>query len=86
MTPGRSTRWPAGPGSKPLPQFLAICWEGPAGDGTTVRRRATLCRRHRQEIALGYPSARGTGLLGESCDLCDGREPRVLREESCDDP
>ena len=52
------------------PQFLRIRWED-----HQENFEATLCLRHRQEIALKYQTARGCGQLGESCDICDGREP-----------
>ncbi len=32
---------------------------------------AVLCLRHRQEIALTNPSARGSGEFGDACDLCE---------------
>jgi hypothetical protein len=63
----------------PLPQFLTIRWEGAEEDGTAVTLQATLCRSHRQVIALQSTSARGLRRqFGESCDLCQGREPRSL--------
>jgi hypothetical protein len=62
-----------------MPQFLTICWEGEAEDGTAVTLQATLCRSHRQVIALQSTSARGLRRqFGESCDLCQGRAPRSL--------
>ena len=62
-----------------MPQFLTICWEGAEEDGTAVTLQATLCRSHRQVIALQSTSARGLRRqFGESCDLCQGREPRPL--------
>jgi hypothetical protein len=67
---------------KPQSHFLTICWEGVAEDGTTITLQATLCKTHRQVIALQSSSARGVRRqFGESCDLCDGREPRTLAAE-----
>jgi len=64
-----------------MPQFLTIRWEGADEDGTAVTLQATLCRSHRQVIALQSTSARGVRRqFGESCDLCNGREPRTLGE------
>jgi hypothetical protein len=66
---------------KPQPQFLTICWDATAEDGTPVTFRATLCKAHRQVIALKSASARGLRRqFGESCDLCDGRLPKALGE------
>src|SRR3982074_1058477 len=63
----------------PQPQFLTIRWEGTAEDGTEVTLQATLCRTHRQVIALRSTSARGVRRqLGESCDKCHGREPTAV--------
>ena len=60
-------------------QFLTIRWEGTAADGTAVTLQATLCKAHRQVIALKSTSARGVRRqLGESCDMCDGRAPTSL--------
>jgi len=61
------------------PQFLRVRWgicneEG----GEDIALEAFLCFRHRQEIALQYQSARGSGELGESCDLCESRQPRRI--------
>jgi hypothetical protein len=61
------------------PQFLTICWDATAEDGTAITLKATLCKAHRQVIALESTSARGLRRrLGESCDLCDGRTPQPL--------
>jgi hypothetical protein len=61
------------------PHFLTICWDAAAEDGTVVTLTATLCRSHRQVIALQSASARGLRRqFGESCDLCHGRRPRPL--------
>ena len=61
------------------PQFLTVCWDATAEDGTAVTLQATLCKAHRQVIALKSASARGIRRqFGESCDLCDGRKPRPL--------
>jgi hypothetical protein len=61
------------------PVFLLIAWTaaGPNGAGE-VEVEAFLCRRHRQEVADGCSRARGCGRRGESCDLCEGREPRTV--------
>ena len=67
---------------KPQSHFLTICWDGTAEDGTPVRLQATLCKAHRQVIALQSAGSRGLRRqFGESCDLCDGREPRTLTAE-----
>ena len=68
---------------KPQPQFVAITWEDAGKEGAPVTVRAVLCLRHRKEIALEHPSARGSGRLGETCDLCEGRRPRSVRREGC---
>ena len=76
------TRWPASASMKPQPHFLAICWDATAEDGTPVTLQAKLCKAHRQVIALKSSSARGVRRqFGESCDFCDGREPRALRSD-----
>ena len=62
---------------KPQPQFLTIPWEGTGREGTPVTMRAVLCLRHRKEIGLEYPSARGCSQLGKACDFCNGRKPRT---------
>ncbi|HKN50671.1 MAG TPA: hypothetical protein VJ010_10640 [Actinomycetota bacterium] len=61
---------------KPPPQFLRIRWEETTEQGAKVTLEAMACLRHRQEIALAYPSARGAGGRGDTCDLCEGRIPR----------
>jgi hypothetical protein len=54
--------------------FLTICWEQVRDEkGGVVPVRATLCRQHRREIASVYPTARGSGQVGDSCDACEGR-------------
>jgi len=60
------------------PQFLRISWEvtDPENGTVTSTVEADLCLRHRQEIARQHASARGTGRLCDSCDLCEGRQPR----------
>jgi hypothetical protein len=58
------------------PIFLLIAWPAPEQHEATVELEAFLCRHHRNEIAGRFPSARGRRGLGESCDLCQGREPR----------
>ena len=77
---GRLSRWPAGSNSmKPQPHFLTICWDATAEDGTPITLQATLCKAHRQVIALKSASARGVRRqFGESCDLCNGRAPKTL--------
>jgi hypothetical protein len=65
---------------KPQPQFLRIRWENAPEQGA-VTLEAMACLRHRQEIALAYPSARGAGELGDACDLCEGQRPRALGPE-----
>jgi hypothetical protein len=66
---------------KVQPHFLTIRWDATAEDGTPVTLQATLCRAHRQVIALQSASARGVRRqFGESCDLCDGRAPRAVGE------
>lgn len=63
------------------PTYLRIRWESDAAceEQAAVTLEAVLCLRHRQEIALRYPSARGCGKVGESCELCDGRVPHGSR-------
>jgi hypothetical protein len=66
---------------KVQPHFLTIRWDATAEDGTPVTLQATLCKAHRQVIALQSASARGVRRqFGESCDLCDGRAPTVVGE------
>ena len=52
------------------PQFLQISWEVTDPEGKPLGIEAMLCLRHRQEMAAQFPSVRGTGQRGESCDLC----------------
>ncbi|TMK52079.1 MAG: hypothetical protein E6G66_04545 [Actinobacteria bacterium] len=60
------------------PGFLGICWEATAEDGTPVTLQATLCKAQQQVIGLKSASARGVRRqFGESCDLCEGREPKI---------
>jgi hypothetical protein len=60
------------------PQFLLIWWEVTDEEtGETVAFEAVLCLEHRQEIASQHPGARGCGQHAESCDLCEGRRPRM---------
>jgi hypothetical protein len=42
-----------------------------SGGGKVVIVQAALCRAHRNEVALKYPSARGCGQFGDSCNLCE---------------
>ena len=59
-TQDRLARWPAASKSlKPQPHFLTICWDVTAEDGAPVTLQATLCKTHRQVIALRSASARG---------------------------
>ena len=59
------------------PIFLRIQWEAEQeAGGTTVVREAFLCKFHRQEIALSFPSARGCGHRAESCDFCEERSKK----------
>jgi hypothetical protein len=66
---------------KPQPQFLRIRWEETGEQGGAVTLEAMACLRHRREIALACPSARGAGGRGEACDHCSGRHPRPLGSE-----
>jgi hypothetical protein len=61
---------------KPGPTFLTIRWEQPDEKGGVVIVESTLCLDHRREIALKYSSTQGCGRLGDSCDACEGRQPR----------
>jgi len=58
--------------------FLAIRWEQAEDRGGVVIVEATLCLVHRREIALRYSSTQGFGRLGDSCDACEGRNPRTV--------
>jgi hypothetical protein len=62
----------------PQPQFLRVRWEDTPEQGPAVTLEAMACLRHRREIALAYPRARGAGGRGEDCDLCSGRFPQPL--------
>jgi hypothetical protein len=53
--------------------FLTISWEIHDEAGGIVSVRGTLCRHHRREIASRFPTARGCGQVGDSCDACEGR-------------
>ena len=66
---------------KPEPQFLRIQWEDIPDKGPPVTLEAMACLRHRREIALAYADARGSGELGQDCDLWEGRHPRPLESE-----
>jgi hypothetical protein len=64
---------------QPEPAFLTICWQRTGRqDRSPVLVRATLCHFHRKQIALAFPDAHGRGQPGSSCDLCEGREPRMV--------
>jgi len=67
---------------EPQPQFLTISWESNDWEGTEVTMQAVLCLRHRKEIGLEYPSARGCSQPGEACDFCEGRKPGTLQGAS----
>jgi hypothetical protein len=61
------------------PQFLQVRWEICNEEGSEdIALEAFLCFRHRQEIARKFQSVRGTGQLGEACDLCESRQPRRI--------
>ena len=65
--------------SEPEPQFVRIRWdEVVEAEDRVVSREAFLCKTHRKEVALRFPSARGCGQLGEACEFCGGRRPRSL--------
>ena len=66
---------------KPQPQFLRVRWEDTPEQGPPLTLEAMACLRHREEIALAHETARGSGELGEACDLCLGRNPRQLGSE-----
>jgi hypothetical protein len=60
------------------PTFLSIQWEfGEQGEGQV---EAILCKSHRQKIAEDFPSARGSGMSGLSCDFCTGRSPQRVEQ------
>jgi len=62
------------------PTYLRICWEVARDDGDgTVTLEASLCHPCRRETAERYPSARGCGEVGYSCDFCEGRKPRRVQ-------
>jgi hypothetical protein len=71
-------RTPPGRGSATDPVYLAISWEEVQEGGGVRTVEAHLCRKHRGHVSLKYPSARGCGRLGNSCDLCEGRQPRTI--------
>jgi hypothetical protein len=76
IQPGRSPKGADVKRANVQPQFLRIRWEAAYHGHGDATFEAILCLPHRQEIALQYQSARGCGELGDSCDLCNGREPR----------
>ncbi len=60
------------------PTFLKIRWDAVCSEhGKLATREAILCRQHREAIYLQHPSAQGCRELGDSCDICEGREPRT---------
>ena len=59
--------------SEPEPQFVRIRWdEVQEPENRVVSREAFLCKMHRKEMVLKFPSARGCGQLGEACEFCKG--------------
>jgi hypothetical protein len=67
---------------KPQPQFLRIRWEETREQNGAITLEAMACLRHRREIALACPSARGAGGgRGDDCDLCAGQQPQTVRPE-----
>ena len=60
---------------KPQPQFLRIRWEDTTDQGSAITLEAILCLRHRQEIALAYPSARGADGRDDARDLYEAGTP-----------
>jgi hypothetical protein len=60
------------------PAYLAISWEEIQEGGGVRTLEAHLCREHRGDVSLKYPSARGCGRLSNSCDICEGRQPRTI--------
>ena len=73
--------------TEPRPQFLGIEWDVvDEASRETVRVTARLCRGHREDVTREHPEARGTGELGDSCALCDGRAPTVLARLPADGP
>lgn len=64
------------------PTYLLIRWEAAQpGEGGLITFEASLCRSHREEF-FSNPTARGSGQLGHSCDLCRGRGPRKVSDAS----
>ena len=60
------------------PVHLTVSWEEIQQDGEVRTVEASLCREHRGDVSLKYPSARGCGRRGTSCDLCEGRQLRTI--------
>jgi hypothetical protein len=58
--------------------YLAVSWEEIQENGGVRTVGAYLCRAHRGDVSLKYATARGSGRLGDSCDLCEGRQPRTI--------
>lgn len=67
-----------GRGSSTAPVYLAISWEEAQEGGGVRTVEANLCREHRGDVFVKYPSAQGCGRHGDSCDLCQGRQPRRI--------
>jgi hypothetical protein len=65
-------------GSATAPLYLAISWKESREDGEDVTVEAYLCREHRGDVSLKHPTAYGCGRLGDSCDLCAGRQPKAI--------
>src|SRR2546421_9050916 len=58
------------------PTFLRIRWEVVSeDDGRLVIKEATLCKPHREEIALKFPNSWGCGQASLHCEFCEGRRP-----------
>ena len=79
-------RWSRQTQMKPQLQFLRIRWDVDTPEHGAVTLEAMLCLPHRGRIALAYPSAQGTGELGETCDFCAGLDPRTLGSEPSHPP
>ncbi|HMC09627.1 MAG TPA: hypothetical protein VKL22_09960 [Actinomycetota bacterium] len=59
--------------------FVTVRWEAERDSkGEADTFEATLCLRHRKELAEWIPSIQGCYKHGESCDYCEGRGPRKI--------
>jgi len=57
--------------------FVTVRWEVKHGEeGEAGTFEATLCLRHRKELADQLSSVQGCRKLGASCDFCEGRGSR----------